>query len=459
MSQDIRLEHIATIDDPITWSEGMLLTPQHLQQSDIFWEKQMLHQMQQMQPYYWGIIELALHSDKLSSGEVSIESIRAIMRDGLVVQDGKKYRNDKKNAPVNAIAPINLEEHHDFEKKHWTSVYLKVPTRVGGAAAETAAVRRYDTVSGDVEIDDTNTDRRVPVDRMLALAELHVGDEPNNNYESIPLFNVKKSNGNYEITYYLPPMLRANSSSFMVEKSLHVHLNNLIKKIRNRARYFSKTQSIPMHKLQAFTVALPHLEAVIETGNSHPFDVFKALTLMYGHLYTLQPSPLPQSLPPYNHNNIGHSLLAVIKRMHVIINQIALSYKMYPFSQKKDNYSLYIPIDWPVECMVIEVVPAAGQSFQAIEEWMHRSRIGSDSLLESLKKKRSPGARYRKLSNEERTIYTQRSDAQFYELQNIMLSMDNGKSGVIKASESLILSGDTDLDPPKSIIYYKPVTA
>ena len=40
----------ACIDDPLLWTEGMLLTPQHLQQNDLYWERQSLHQMQQLQP-------------------------------------------------------------------------------------------------------------------------------------------------------------------------------------------------------------------------------------------------------------------------------------------------------------------------------------------------------------------------------------------------------------------------
>ena len=58
------------IPDQVHWTEGMFLSPHHFQQSTIYLENLLAHQLQRVSPFYWGIIscqidELALANEKL----------------------------------------------------------------------------------------------------------------------------------------------------------------------------------------------------------------------------------------------------------------------------------------------------------------------------------------------------------------------------------------------------------
>ena len=181
------------ISDPLLWSEGMLLTPQHFQQNDLYQEKQRLFMLQQIQPYYWGLSDFALKKTELEAGLIQVEKLVAVMKDGLCVQFGKPWAR-----PYDL--QLDISQHSDIKRRQWVMIHLLVPLRVDGAAAENASIRRFKTVQGDMAIDDTNTDGRVALDRLQVRAQLWAGDNPPAQYESMPLCKVALTpNGNVEI--------------------------------------------------------------------------------------------------------------------------------------------------------------------------------------------------------------------------------------------------------------------
>jgi len=50
--------HTAPLPDAIQWSEGMMLSPQHLQQNDRYWHAHLRHRLQAVAPHYWGVLKL-----------------------------------------------------------------------------------------------------------------------------------------------------------------------------------------------------------------------------------------------------------------------------------------------------------------------------------------------------------------------------------------------------------------
>ena len=53
------MELLDELPEAIQWSEGMLLSPQHMQQNDIYWQRQFSHLFALMQPHGWGLADLA----------------------------------------------------------------------------------------------------------------------------------------------------------------------------------------------------------------------------------------------------------------------------------------------------------------------------------------------------------------------------------------------------------------
>ena len=78
------------LPDAIQWSEGMLLSPQHFQQNDIFWHQHLRHRIAAQNPHYWGVLRLSV---SLIKEVISISTLECILPDGLAVEfPGKSPR-------------------------------------------------------------------------------------------------------------------------------------------------------------------------------------------------------------------------------------------------------------------------------------------------------------------------------------------------------------------------------
>jgi len=442
----------ACIDDPLLWTEGMLLTPQHLQQNDLYVERQALHQLQQVQPFYWGLLDLGLDKNDLELGRITLTRVRAVMPDGLVIQLGEAYGRP-------AELSIELADFVDLDSMKQAQVHLRVPIRSEGSASGQGAAQRFDTVEGRLEVDETNMAGQVQVDRMRAQVDLWVGDKVSDKYVSIALCQVVKTpSSQFELSPQLPPLLSASASDFMERKSLQKRLEQLTRKLRHNAGYLAATQQISPRALFAFTVALPPLEVLVKSRCAHPFELLKTLSTLYGQLATLQANPLPAEIPAYNHDRPAASLLTVMKHIYQLINSIPLTWQLHRFQRGRDRtFWFNVAEGWNVDEMIIEVKPAPGQSAEYLERWMERARIGSRPVLELLKRQRSPGASYEPLTPEAQSRVTKRGDAQLYQLGNQQLGGAEALQPVIQAGEALVVIGDDDLTPPQEIIYYQPV--
>src|SRR5215813_11051959 len=71
---------------PVLWTRGTLLTPQHLQTQDRFLEDTLQFWLQSLGFSPWGFSELRLDQEALAAGVVSIARASGIFRDGLLFE-------------------------------------------------------------------------------------------------------------------------------------------------------------------------------------------------------------------------------------------------------------------------------------------------------------------------------------------------------------------------------------
>ena len=144
----------AVVDDPVLWYEGMLLTPQHFQQHELRLQRLLRHQMEQLDPYYWGVLRLEYDPARLDDGVLQIDRLHAVLPDGLVVIRG---RDDGRPSLGEGRLTLDLSGHPALKiPGSRVRVYLMVPEHVDGAASDRGAVRRYDSFTGP-QAEDDNT--------------------------------------------------------------------------------------------------------------------------------------------------------------------------------------------------------------------------------------------------------------------------------------------------------------
>src|SRR5438093_2140533 len=70
----------------VVWSEGMLLTPQHFQQADCYYETLLSERLQALSPFVWGFTELEIDPDALTNGNVAVLRCHGVMSDGFSIR-------------------------------------------------------------------------------------------------------------------------------------------------------------------------------------------------------------------------------------------------------------------------------------------------------------------------------------------------------------------------------------
>ena len=107
-----------SFDNKVIWSEGMFLRPQHFQQQDRYIDQLLKNALTLSQEHLWGIQDIAIDSELLPLGKVSVTSIRGVFSDQTVI-----------NAPDSQTLP---DIYSIPENTRDTIVYLCLPLRRPG---------------------------------------------------------------------------------------------------------------------------------------------------------------------------------------------------------------------------------------------------------------------------------------------------------------------------------------
>ena len=69
---------------PVIWSKGTFLTPQHLQVQDRFIEDSLNFRLQSLKYCAWGFSELTVDQERLTEGQFLVSRAKGIFPDGLL---------------------------------------------------------------------------------------------------------------------------------------------------------------------------------------------------------------------------------------------------------------------------------------------------------------------------------------------------------------------------------------
>src|SRR5208282_3866911 len=102
---------------PVIWSKGTILTPQHLQTRDLFLESTIQFRLEALNFRPWGVQELSIDQEALAAGNFLISRAAGILPDGLPFDIP-----NSDSAP--ALKPL---EQHLHGEQLTTEVYLVIP--------------------------------------------------------------------------------------------------------------------------------------------------------------------------------------------------------------------------------------------------------------------------------------------------------------------------------------------
>ena len=374
------------IPEAIQWHEGMLLAPQHLQQLSQRSESLVHYHLHSVTPFFWGIRHLEIDQKRLTTGVFWVVKLEAVMPDGLVVSHQAGQAQDLQ-LPLQNVSNQPI------------TVHLAVPAR--SLMATKGDLPRYYSVEGEPVIDESTGDGEITIPRLKPQVRLVSGDVPPAKLVSFPLAKVQYRNEAFGLTDFIPP-----TTVVPVGSAIWEMCSLTAAKIRERALFLSEqvrspasASRIPLmletkNRIQGLVCGLPEFEAVMNTGAVHPFDLYKAFCALAGHLAGLGYSMVPPVFSTYKHNDLYAGFNQLQDFAFTMMEEgIPESYVAIPFQLVKKTFSVVFDSEWKDRRLFLAMRGQTGMSEKDVVEWGEQCRIGSESVMRSMRDKRVLGAR------------------------------------------------------------------
>lgn len=295
--------------DAVQWHEGMLLTPQHFQQSDQRWQQISNFCMKVASPFYWGVTHVEYDTVSLVNGVLRVTALEGVMPDGLIASIGF---DDELELDL-----VDLVEKTSHKP---TTIHLAVSSYKDDEPNATGDFPRFVSLEGKPVIDDNTGMGEQPIPRIRPKFQLISGDQVPARYTSFPLIKIRFKEDVYAIEEFIPPLIQVSLGSRLGDR-----LTDFVKVVREKIAYISERlqsqgSATATQKTQeaekifsALVSGLVQFESVLNTSVSHPYMLYIALSHMIGHLTTIRKGQIPPIFKPYQHNDLHTSFSQMLE--------------------------------------------------------------------------------------------------------------------------------------------------
>jgi type VI secretion system protein ImpJ len=322
----------------------MLVSPQHLQQQDLYHERLLDQRIGALAPYPWGVVSVEVDAGALGADQLRLTKFVGVLPDGLFVAF---EMGDLECPPVRPIG-AHFAPTHPF-----CEVYLAVPKeREGipsiaddqavagppgspGAAAATggtntkAARARYRSASRQVSDLTGNAN-----DLHMAFAHRNAvvlfGDESREDFDSIKIAEVVRDGSGALLNNdaYIPPALRIDCSEYLmggVRRLLSLMMAKQRQLAGDRRQRdganieFNTADVTRFLQLSTLNGSIPLLNYGSTNGEISPHLLYIVLMQVAGQLATFSPDIDPSKLPIYAHTDLRTTFEELFARVTALL--------------------------------------------------------------------------------------------------------------------------------------------
>ncbi len=338
---------------PVVWSKGTFLSPQHLQCQERFVEDCSRFYLDSLNPHLWGLRELQIDTKALSEGRLAILSASGLFPDALPI-----------DIPLSEYPPPARVLNECFREGMTSCVfYLAIPEYLHGGmnvSVDRSSVSTRFQAQVLMVRDENSGASEKPI--QVARKNLQILAENESREGSVTLGFariLRSQTGSYQLDPdYVPPLINAHAHPLL--KSI---LSNLIELMVTRSSQLSGTRRQKNQSLADFTAAdianfwllytinshLPVFRHFLESGTVLPEELFKEMGEFAGALTTFSLKIAPRNLPAYHHEQLGVCFAEMDRLIRIMLdtvvpsNFIALPLKfvrdtIYATSIEKDSY-------------------------------------------------------------------------------------------------------------------------
>ena len=315
--------------EPVVWTKGTLLNPQHLQSQDRFLEETLQFDLQALQFRPWGFRHLRIDQAALSTGSLAIFEAAGILPDGLLF-------DIPQSDPPPPAKP--LADHFGPEVKS-VDVYLAIPNyRERGfnvAMARRESETRYRAETEMIRDENTGQAEK-PV--LVARKNLRLlADTENREGSSIlRVARVRKTPaGLFQLDpRFVPPLVDFATSDYLVSiarrlvEILSAKSTELAGSRRQKNQSLADFTAADIPRfwlLYTVNAALPVFRHLFETRKGHPEALYSAMLSLAGALSTFSIKVHPRDLPPYDHNELGACFTDLDEKLRLLLETVVPS--------------------------------------------------------------------------------------------------------------------------------------
>jgi type VI secretion system protein ImpJ len=290
----------------ILWGEGLFLRPQHFQRQDAYHEGRQAAYAQALHPYSWGLRQLKLDTDALTTGVLRITALQAIF------PDGELYSAPQDDELPPPLSLAGLPPGVSDAVLHLALAPMRGDngnfTRDGQGAHGAARYVQHEELAADWFTEAVEA----PLATLRRQARVLMDGEPRHYLASLPLLKLRRQGtGGFELDErFVPPclsMAAAPALPDMLKRLLEVlqaKVEALYGMHREPSRHVIEFRSGDiasfwlLHTCSAAFAALSHLH---HHPRLHPERLFERLLELAGALMTFSRTRRLGELPSYRH--------------------------------------------------------------------------------------------------------------------------------------------------------------
>lgn len=327
---------------PVVWSKGVFLSPQHLQAQDRFFEDSLRFTIESLSFRGWGFSTLQIESASISEGQLQIGVASGLFPDGLAFDIG-----GTDVAPHSRILDECFREGGSA-----CTFFLAIPqTRRGGvniAPERTGLATRF---YSELQIfrDENSSGQEKPV--SLARRNLQIVAEGENmeGLITLPLARVVKTEaGRYALDpEFISPALniRANERLMTILRGLLEVLVSRssqltgVRRQRNQSLAdFSASDVANFWLLYTINTHLPVFQQMMQSPHVHPETLYSQMLALCGALTTFSRDISPLDLPRYEHEKLGSCFQQLELQLISLLNTVIPSrFTSLPLRQVRES--------------------------------------------------------------------------------------------------------------------------
>jgi type VI secretion system protein ImpJ len=311
---------------PVLWTKGVLLNPQHLQTQDRFLEDLIEFQLSNLSVYPWGFSRLELDREALAGGAVAISSAAGILPDGLL------FDMPMADPPP---APRPLEGCWEPDQTS-LDVYLAIPDyRPGGNNVSAPTRDRNTRYAAEVLLRrDENTGlAEKPIQVARKNFRLLVEGESLEGHSVLRLARVQRTaSGGLQLDpRFVPPLLDISASDYLLAiarrlvEILTARSSTLAGGRRQKNQSladFSITDVAGFWLLYTVNGHLPEFRHLFETRRGHPARLYGSMLALAGSLTTFSTAINPRQLPAYDHDDLSTCFTELDEKLRQLLETV-----------------------------------------------------------------------------------------------------------------------------------------